>query len=79
MAQGDNMKILRAAHAFMIWREGVSVKWACTARELADAVGLSPKTVRHICRERRWPIEDGNRGGDNREYLATDTYMRRAG
>lgn len=55
---------LRAeATAFRIWREGKSVDWDCTVLELAEAVGVNPNTVRSICRERGWPVNQDNPGG----------------
>jgi len=51
--------IPREAVAFCIWREGKSVRWDCTIRELAEAVGHSYSVVRSIVRERGWPVQDG--------------------
>lgn len=44
------------ARAFCIWREGKSVKWDCTVRELAAATRLPVEVVRYICAVRGWPV-----------------------
>lgn len=63
------------AIAFRIWREGNSVGWDCTARELAEAVKEPVGVVRRICRLRGWPIqydaegvEEGGRRGSLRRW-----------
>lgn len=57
-------KLVQEVNAFLIWREGKPVDWRCTARELADATGLSSATVRRICAARGWPIQPGDYAGN---------------
>lgn len=89
MASGDNMRLRRKANSFLIWREGESVRWHCTAGELAEATGLSLNTVPSICKERKWPIQPGDRHGDlarlfgtrhapevDREIKITESFLR---
>lgn len=62
---GENMQRRRNANTFLVWREGKSVDWDCTAAELAEATGLSVQTVRSICRERGYRVRDGRRSADS--------------
>lgn len=63
MRKWDFQKSRREANAFRIWREGKSVKWDCTISELAEATGLYYGTVASICRERGWPVQQGENTG----------------
>lgn len=54
--------VAKEAKAFLIWREGRSVNWNCTAVELAEATGISPRYVRQICAERGWKIQRSEPG-----------------
>ncbi len=42
------------AIAFMIWRVATPVEWNLTAREIADQIGKSAKSVSKICRMKGW-------------------------
>ncbi|MEP2533531.1 hypothetical protein [Shimia sp.] len=64
------------ARAFRIWREGTSVGWDCTVRELAEALGIKTETVRRICRFRDWPVQAGQPGGKDDGSVVS--FMRRA-
>lgn len=46
--------LARNAHRFMLFREGASVGWDCTATDLASATGLPLRTVSSICNSDRW-------------------------
>ena len=52
--QGKNMVRLSKANDFMIWREAESVKWECTTKDLAQATGLTVRTVREHIRQNGW-------------------------
>ncbi|MBF9042973.1 hypothetical protein HKCCE4037_06525 [Rhodobacterales bacterium HKCCE4037] len=58
-----NPAFLAPARAFLVWRAGTSVDWACTVAELAEATGLTSDQVRPICRRRGWPVERDEPGG----------------
>lgn len=51
------------AMAFVIWREGVSVDWDCTLRDLSDATGMPYFVVRRIVKARGWPVRKDDLGG----------------
>lgn len=51
---------LPQTQAFLIWREGRSVKWDCTVGELAEATKIPAPIVRRICREKGYPARAGD-------------------
>lgn len=52
-------KVIRSkARIFIMWREGRSVNWDCTAEDLARVAGVSVHYARQVARERGWPIQD---------------------
>jgi len=50
------VSIKEQAKAFIIWREGTSVGWDCSIKDLAEATGLGPVDVSQIVRARGWPV-----------------------
>jgi hypothetical protein len=50
------------ANDFIIWRSGASVNWECTAKDIADEVGMSSANVLSICRRRGWKLQHGQKG-----------------
>ena len=61
------ISIQQKARAFVIWREGHSVKWDCTVSELAKATGVPKHAVSAICAERGWPVHRPGSGNWDRE------------
>jgi len=59
MKLGENMAIKRKVNAFRIWRLATSVGWDCSAVELAKELGLTAGTVRIICKQKGWELQDG--------------------
>ena len=70
---GSKMRDVRAANDFAIWRAGQSVKWDCTAKDIAAEVGLHANTVRATCNRRGWEIV---RDGDPFAKLDTVSIMK---
>ena len=56
MARVHEQTLKRMANDFLIWRAGNSVKWDCTAQDIADETGLSSVTVRAACNRRGWSV-----------------------
>ena len=52
--QGENMKAVKAANDFRIWRAAESVGWDCTMSDLADETGLHYQTIISSCKRRGW-------------------------
>ena len=42
------------AIAFLIWRVATPAEWNLTAREIADQIGVSAKSVAKICHDKGW-------------------------
>lgn len=42
------------ATAFLIWRVASPAEWNLTAREIADQIGTSAKSVARVCHEKGW-------------------------
>ena len=72
-----SLRIRRHAQAFVIWREGRSVKWDCTVSDLAEATKINRNTVAKIVAERGWPVQPEPTGRARRfspmyDHVATD-------
>lgn len=72
------------ANDFIIWRAGKSVKWECTAAEIAAETGIHVVTVHETCRRRGWDVQRGNisKGGSNRQgvdHIMGSPHMQRSG
>jgi hypothetical protein len=69
--------VSRRAKTFLIWRAGESVNWECTAQDIADELGMTIHTVRHICREKGWGLQKGESGlsQHNADRPSIDTLM----
>lgn len=70
----NNRQLKYAAVNFVIWREGASVGWDCSALELAKATGFHVVTVCRHARKSGWPINRRER----RRYLGSETTIGRA-
>ena len=60
---------LSKANEFLIWREAQSVKWDCTANDLAQATGLGLTTVKRHIRQNGWSErlpKPENHGGERK-------------
>jgi hypothetical protein len=66
-----NMVSKMKANEFVIWRAATSVKWDCTAAELAAETGLTSDTVRKTAIRKGWELVSGRRDTyENRDVLA---------
>jgi hypothetical protein len=65
----------KRANDFLIWRAGTSVKWECTAQEIADEVKLSRQSVQEACKRRGWKIQRGYTGGNLSSRPSIDHIM----
>ena len=76
--QGENMKAVKAANDFRIWRAAESVRWDCTMMELANETGLSYQTIVNSCKRRGW-TQKLNKGskGNHAERTDVDFVMKR--
>ena len=52
--------ISEKAREFAVWRAGNSVKWRCTAREIAQELGMKHATVTDIMRRKGWKCEESS-------------------
>jgi len=52
------ISVREEAKAFRIWREGQSVGWDCSVKDLAEATGMWPGEVSRIVRERGWTVTE---------------------
>ena len=66
MKNGEDMVIKRKANAFRIWRLATSVGWDCSAVELAKELDLTAETVRIICKQKGWKLQDGRYNSEAR-------------
>jgi hypothetical protein len=48
----------RIANEFLVWRVGRNAKWKLTAEEIAVEINLHVKTVRDICRDKGWKLQE---------------------
>lgn len=75
MKRGENQKIKSMACEFLIWRAGMSVKWMCSASDLAKEIDITPEAVRRICKRKGWKFQVDGRSMQN-DRRPTDELMR---
>lgn len=66
------------ANEFLVWRAGDSVRWECTAADIAAEVGLTPPGVRAILKRRGWKCEESDREPDPYAFLNLKSYNPRS-
>jgi hypothetical protein len=60
------------ASDFLIWRAGTSVNWQCSAKDIADEVKLTRKTVQDSCNRRGWKLVHGESGRQEKRFPVDD-------
>lgn len=78
MPKGDNTALKGRATAFRIWRAAESVNWDCTAKEVAEELGLTPETIHKTCKAKGWKLKPDVVGwGTEGAALGIDHYIKR--
>lgn len=64
------------ATEFLVWRAGHSVNWDCSARDIAEEIGVSSAAVRAVMKRRGWTCNQVGRDKDSYAYAHLHTNAR---